>query len=52
MSKFWYQDGKLKKRIGQFTWDLTHGFIELQNMETGEYIIKHISQCELIKPKK
>lgn len=46
--KAWYEDKPLRKRIGLIT-DTFGEYIELKDLETGKYVIRHISKVELIK---
>lgn len=48
---FWYKVNKLQNRIGQLV-DTFDEYLELQDMESGEYVIKHYTDCEIIKKKK
>ena len=47
MIKAWYKSGMLRMRIGVIT-DTYCDYYELKDMETGEYVIKHKTDCELI----
>ena len=38
--KFWYQVHKLRHRVGIIT-DYYGLYVELMDLETGEYVIKH-----------
>lgn len=45
---YWYPSGKLRYRIGKLI-DVYHlGYVELQDMETFEYVIVKLNECELI----
>jgi hypothetical protein len=37
-----FEDGKLKKKVGIVT-DIYNDYVEIKNIETKEYVIKHIS---------
>ena len=45
--KVWYEISKLKKRIGIIT-DVFLDYYEIKDMETGQYIIRHITKVEHI----
>lgn len=46
--KAWFQVSELKRRVGIIT-DYYGDYIELKNIETGEYCIVHKNKVELIK---
>jgi hypothetical protein len=45
--KAWYQSGNLRKRIGEIK-DYFDEYVELIDLETGEYVIKHYTEIEII----
>jgi hypothetical protein len=46
---YWYQSGRLRKRIGQITEHLGLGYVELIDLETGQYVIRHFNKLEKTK---
>lgn len=44
---FWYQAGLLRKRIGKLI-DFYDEYLELQDCETGEFVLKHWTNVEYI----
>jgi hypothetical protein len=46
MKTYWYPSGKLRKRIGKITDRFVLGYVELQDLETFEYTIRHINELE------
>lgn len=45
--KFWYKSGTLRMRIGRLI-EFYDEYLELLDLETGEYIIKHWKEVEYI----
>jgi hypothetical protein len=45
--KVWYEKSHLKKRIGIIT-DIFTDYIEMRDLESGEYVIRHITKIEMI----
>lgn len=46
---YWYPSGVLRYRIGRLIDVYYLGYVELQDIETGEYVITKIDKCEYIK---
>jgi hypothetical protein len=44
--KFWYQISPWRARVGIITWWFDE-YLELQDCETGKYVIVHDSKCEV-----
>jgi hypothetical protein len=47
--KYWYPSGRNRNRIGQITEHLGLGYVELIDLETGEYVIRHFNELEKTK---
>jgi hypothetical protein len=46
---FWYPNGVLRHRIGKITDTLSLGFVEVKDLETGEYYIVKYNNLEITK---